>query len=56
MDETIFKEKPHEFKKKILALNPKLKQDEREQPCETCTKKLFLIQRLEKLHLLVEFK
>ena len=35
MDQTIFKEKPYEFKKKILALNPKLKQGEREQPCET---------------------
>ena len=33
--ETIFKEKPHEFKKKILALKPNLKQGEREQPCET---------------------
>ena len=35
MDQTIFKEKPYEFKKKILTLKPNLKQGEREQPCET---------------------
>jgi len=34
MDETIFKDKPREFKK-ILALNSNVKQGKKEQPCET---------------------